>query len=314
MRWGEPVWLWGIPAALGLAILLRAAQVRALRLTRRIDPRFTGRGAARACVLPALCAGLLFAALARPQWGYRPVDSASAERDAVLVLDTSGSMLTRDVSPDRFSRAKLFARALLRMLPETLRVGIVRVEGEGTVISPLTLDRDALRDALDELAPRGSETPGSDLGDGIRKAVALLADRTSHTRDIVLFTDGEDLDAGLDTAIRDAERRGIRVDTVGSGTDAGGPVPARGGGFVTDDRGPVVSHAHPDRLQAIAAGSGGVFLDAGSSPEALAARLRSPRLATRGGSNREPADRSAWPLGLAILAWSGAQLPVRSKP
>ena len=149
MRWAEPVWLWGIAVSFFVGLLLRVAQLRALRFTRRIDPRFSGRGIWRACVLPAACIALLSAALAHPQWGYRRVASASAESDAVLVLDTSGSMLTRDVSPDRFSRARLFARDLLRELPDTLRIGLVRVEGEGSVVSPLTLDRDALRNSLD---------------------------------------------------------------------------------------------------------------------------------------------------------------------
>lgn len=314
MRWAEPLWLWGVPGALCLGMLLRAAQLRALRFTRRIDPQFAGRGVLRACFLPAICLALLFAALARPQWGYRRVPSLSGHGDLVLVLDTSGSMLTRNVSPDRFSKAKIFARDLLRDLPDLWRVGLVRVEGEGSVISPLTLDRDALRNSLDELAPRGSDTPGSDLGDGIRKAIALLSSRASPTRDIILFSDGEDLDEGLDAAIREAGRRGIRVDTVCSGTPAGGPVPARGGGFVTESRGPVVSRADPEKMKSIAAGTGGIFLAAEASPGTLAARLRSPGSASSGWSNREPADRSTWPLSLAILAWSAAQLPRRGRP
>ena len=314
MRFADPVWLWGIPAAAAVGVLLRLAQRRALRMSRRVDPRFAGRGAARACVLPALCLALVSSALARPQWGYRPVASATAESDAVLVLDTSGSMLARDVAPDRFSREKVFLRELLGDLPDTVRVGLVRVEGVGSVVSPLTLDRDALRNSLDELAPRGADTPGSDLGDGIRKAVALLSSRGSRARSIVFLSDGEDLDEGLDSAIREAVRRGIAVHTVCSGTTAGGPVPARGGGFLSDEHGsPVVSHAHPEKMKAIAEESGGAFSASDSSPRLLAARLRSPGRSARGWTSREPADRSPWPLGLAILAWTFAQLPTRER-
>lgn len=313
MRWAEPVWLWGVLGAAGVGVLLRSAQLRALRMSRRIDPRFRGRGAWRACVLPAASLALVFAALARPQWGYRRVASATAESDAVLVFDTSGSMLTRDVAPDRFSREKLFVRDLLRDLPDTVRVGLVRVEGEGSVVSPLTLDRDSLRNSLDELAPRGSETPGSDLGNGIRKATALLSTRGSRARSIVFLSDGEDLDDGLDAAIREAQRRGIVVDTVCSGTPGGGPVPARGGGFLSEGGGPVVSHAHPEKMRAIAASSGGAFVTPDDSPKIFAAKLRTPGRSGRGWTNREPAERSPWALGLAIVAWAACQLPVRER-
>ncbi|MGH9442621.1 MAG: vWA domain-containing protein, partial [Thermoanaerobaculia bacterium] len=265
MRWAEPVWLWGVPGAACLGLLLRAAQTRALRMTRRLDPRFTGRGTWRVCVLPSLCLALIFLALARPQWGYRSVASVSPGTDSVLVFDTSGSMLTRDVSPDRFAREKVFVRELLRDLPENVRIGLVRVEGEGSVVSPLTLDREALKTSLDELVPRGTDTPGSDLGSGVRTATALLSARGSRSRAIVLLSDGEDLDDGLQEAVRDAVRRGIAFDTVCSGTAAGGPVPARGGGFLSDgSAGPVVSHAHPEKMRQIAADSGGVFLSSDS--------------------------------------------------
>ena len=312
MSFAHPLWLWGVPAAAAIGGILRAAQRLALDRARRLEPRFQGRGAWRGSIFPAAGLGLIALALARPRWGYHAAAATTPETDAAIVLDTSGSMLVRDVSPDRFSRVKLFLRETLRDLPETVRIALVRVEGEGEVVSPLTLDREALRNDLDELSPRGAETPGSDLGDGVRKATALLSGRIARSRAIVLFSDGEDLDAGLEAAVSEARSRGIVVHAVCAGTPAGGPVPARNGGFLADARGgPVVSHADLEKLRALAAETGGVFLSAGSSPGPLAARLRNPGASGSGEKNREPADRSAWPLALAIGAWSAAQVPRR---
>lgn len=314
MTFSDPRWLWGALAALILVPTAAAAHRRALAAVRRIDPAWRGRSGARA-VLPALAAALLCAALARPQWGLRAVAAAESASDVVLLVDTSGSMLARDVPPDRFTRARLFARDFLRALPASTRVAIVRVEGDGEVVSPLTLDRAASEDAIEELAPRGASAPGSDLGRGLRTAAALLAARHAAAESIVLVSDGEDLDAGMREAAAECRRRGIVLDAAIVGTPAGAPVPARGGGILSADGGPVVSRAHPDALAAIAAESGGKLVDPVAVPraaEVLAAAAG--RSGSRAGRSplREPVPRGSWPLAGAMAAWAGWWLPRRN--
>ena len=312
MTWGDPRWLWAIAAAPLAAAAVDLAGRRAFRAVRRLDPSFRPRGRARA-LLPAAAVALLAAALARPQWGFRRVFTASPETDVALLVDTSGSMLARDAAPDRFGSARLFARDLLRRLPETARAAVVRVEGDGEVICPLTLDRAAAENALEELSPRGAAAPGSDLGRGVRTALALLSSRPSRVRAIVLLSDGEDLDAGLRDAVAECRRRGITVDTVAVGTEAGAPMPSRTGGILTEGGAPVVSRAHPAELAALARETGGRFALA-SRPAAAASFAASFRAGPgfgRGAPAREPISRAAWPLGGAIAAWTAWWAPRR---
>ncbi|HET9794877.1 MAG TPA: vWA domain-containing protein [Thermoanaerobaculia bacterium] len=313
MIWAEPRWLWGIAAAVLVAAGADAARSRALRTVRRLDPAFRPRPRWRV-LLPAAGTALLAAALARPQWGFRAVPSASPETDVALLLDTSGSMLARDAAPDRFGAARLFARDLLRRLAETARVAVVRVEGDGEVVCPLTLDRAAAENALEELSTRGAAAPGSDLGRGMRTALALLSARPSRVRGIVLLSDGEDLDAGLREAAAECRRRGIAVSAVSVGTEAGAAVPSRTGGILTEDGSPVVSRAHPGDLAALARDSGGKFVLAGdpSGAAALAASFAGGTAAGGGGAPvREPISRGAWPLAGAVAAWAGWWTPRR---
>ena len=310
MIFAEPRWLWGIAAAPLAAAAADAARRRALAAVRRLDPRFRPRPRWRA-LLPAAGTALLAAALARPEWGFRRVAAASPETDVAILLDTSGSMLARDAAPDRFGAARLFARDFLRRLPETARVAVVRVEGDGEVVCPLTLDRDAAENALEELTPRGADAPGSDLGRGVRAAAALLSARPSRTRAIVLLSDGEDLDAGLREAADECRRRGIAIHTVVAGTEAGAAVPSRSGGILTDGGSPVVSRAHPADLALLARDAGGRSASA-RNPAAAAALAASfdPRSAAgRGGPVREPVSRRGWPLGGALFAWAAWWAP-----
>ena len=311
VTWADPRWLWGIPASALLGVVVDLAARRAEGAVRRLDPAFRARPRFRA-TFPAAAAALLCAALARPQWGLRPVASPTAENDVVLLLDTSGSMLVRDAAPDRFTRVRLFARDLLRRLPDTVRTAVVRVEGEGEVVCPLTLDRAAAEDALEELVPRGASAPGSDLGNGVRTSLALLAARPSRAKSIVLLSDGEDLDAGLKSAAEECRRRGVILDAAVAGTPSGGAVPSRDGGVLVDAGSPVVSRSRPELLAPAVQATGGRIFSLSSSPAAADALAASLRDSGRPGGRqplREPISRSAWPVAGAIGAWALWRLP-----
>jgi Ca-activated chloride channel family protein len=313
MSFARPEALWLLAASPSLAAILWTAQNRAARRMRSLSPRFSAGRAGVRIALSAACAAALALALAGPRWGLREMSRQVAETDVVLLVDTSGSMLAHDVSPDRFARVRMFGRSLLRMLPPTARVGLVRVEGEAEVLSPLTLDHAAVENAFLEIVPRGAAVPGSDLGDGLRKAEALLASRESRGRAVVLFSDGEDLGANLEDEASACGRRGIVIETVLAGTEKGGPVPAREGGFQRDGAGrPVVSRAGPAAMRNIAGRTGGVFTDASpptSSASPLAASLSRLESSPRGHRQREPVDRSPWAFAAAAAAWAASLLP-----
>jgi Ca-activated chloride channel family protein len=206
-------------------------------------------------------AGLVLA-LARPQWGIVREKVEREGVDVVLVLDTSGSMATEDVAPNRFFLARQALGSLVARLSGD-RFGLVAFEGEAYPLVPLTLDADALGLFLDTLEPGVVPSPGSSLGAGLARGLSLFVDQERRNKVMVLVSDGEDLEGQIEDAAAKAKEAGVVVHTVGVGTEAGQPVPdldkeGRRTGFKRDEAGQaVVSRLNMQSLEAIARGTGG---------------------------------------------------------
>lgn len=318
IRFGSPAFL---VLGAGLVLVVALAWLRYERRRGRALARFAGDLARRLAhaesdgqrhlrwALRVLGLLALVIAAAAPRWGDEVVRVSARGSDLVLVFDTSASMDARDVPPTRLEEAKREALALLDDLFGD-RVGVVAFAGDAVALSPLTLDRSAARLLIESLHSDVVSTPGSDLGRGLRAALRLLPEGEAGQQAIVLFTDGEDLEGGLDEATAAIERRGIRVFAVGVGTPAGETIPIldeRGYqvGMKTDASGQtVVSRLDAAALREVARRTRGQFF-AAQHPGGELARLKAA-LAGVGKGTREgrlgsrPVER--FPL-FALAAW-----------
>jgi Ca-activated chloride channel family protein len=271
MIFGAPLWLLGLLALPAVALLEvwntardreRTARLVARSLWSRVlqrpDERWRG---VRLGLLLLGVTGLVLA-LARPQWGIVREKVEREGVDVVLVLDASGSMATEDVPPNRFFLARQALAALVARL-EGDRFALVAFEDEGYTLSPLTLDADALGLFLDTMEPGIVPSPGTSLGTGIARGLELFVDQGRRNKVMVLISDGEDLEGGVDEAVQRAKSAGVVVHCVGVGTEAGQPVPdfdrdGRRIGFKHDASGAVViSRLDLSSLEKIARGTGG---------------------------------------------------------
>lgn len=289
----SPQWLLALAAVPLLGLVLAVAY----GLRRRSLARFFGAGITRAWAgaaapsrwrawmrggLTLLGIALVAVALARPAYDPKPRSIARAGRDVVFVIDVSRSMLAADIKPNRLERAKLAIRDVLDVV-EGDRVGIVAFAGTASIKCPLTTDYAFARLALDDLSPDSILRGGTAIGSAIRSATDLLAPKDDEaadqgrTRDVFLFTDGEDHETDPVAAARDAADKKIRIVTIGLGSDTtGAPVPApelqgpgsppSRNGFIQYDGERVESKLNPETLRQIAeAGApGGVFLNVGT--------------------------------------------------
>jgi Ca-activated chloride channel family protein len=255
---------------------------------------------------------MVFVALARPQWGYHWEEQKREGIDILFAIDTSKSMLTQDVTPDRLTRAKLAVTDLVRKL-EGDRVGLIAFAGDAFLQAPLTMDDDAFQESLDAIdtgiIPRG----GTDIASAIQEAQAAFTTETKNKKILILITDGEDLEAKGIAAARDAAKDGLTIYTVGVGSATGGliPVPGDNGGttFLKDDSGQYVkSHLDESTLKQIAEVTGGIYEPLGQQGEGLdtiyqktLALLPKQELASR--RQRVYEERFQWPLaaGLVLL-------------
>lgn len=200
--------LFGLPATLSRLMPAEAAARRRLKLGLR-----------------AAGVGLLFLALAGPQWGVELVPTQSKTRHVMIAIDTSLSMLTEDVHPSRMEKAKEDMSLLLDQLKGD-QVGVIAFAGEPAIVCPVTSDLDAARQLLQEIAPGIVPVPGTGIGKAIRLATTALG-RYPGTKALILISDGEDHKTDPEGAADQAAAAGIRIFSIGVGTSDGGPIPLR---------------------------------------------------------------------------------------
>ena len=248
-------------------------------------------------------------AAAGPRWGEEVVRVSAQGSDIVFVFDTSRSMEARDVPPSRLEEARREALTLLASSAGD-RIGLVAFAGDAVALTPLTLDHSAVRLLVESLTTDALSTPGSDVGRGLRVALRVLPAEDSGQQAIVLFTDGEDLEGGLDAAVEQVARRGVRVFTVGVGTPAGETIPLldeRGyqtGVKLGPDGQPVVSRLDAPALRTVARRTRGQYF-AAPHPGGEIVRLRGAlagvgRGAREGRLGARPVERFQW---FALAAW-----------
>src|SRR5580693_5809462 len=226
MTFGEPFWLFGLlllPVLVGLIWhtdrrqhkrLEKLAAARLLPELADSVARF-GRLIKRLLFLGALACFVI--ALARPQFGLVDQDLTTRGRDVVLAIDTSKSMLSTDVPPNRLTCAKLAAQDIIDAMRGS-RVGLVAFAGASQVEAPLTLDYQTVLEAVDQLSTKTVERGGTDITSAIQSAELVLGRSENSYRAMVLLTDGEDLEEDSVATAKESARSGIRIFTVGIGT------------------------------------------------------------------------------------------------
>ncbi|MCU0626170.1 MAG: VWA domain-containing protein, partial [Gemmatimonadaceae bacterium] len=183
------------------------------------------------------------------------------------MLDVSASMLAEDDAPSRLQRMRRDVRDLLAALPGS-RAALVAVAGRGYVLTPLTADHDALALFLEELGPEMVSQGGTELGDGITRALQLLGTGGARgDRALLVLSDGESWDDDASVRAATAARQaGVVTVVVGYGTTRGATIPlrdARGTQAKRDADGRVViTRADPARLSSIARAADGTFVAA----------------------------------------------------
>ncbi len=240
-------------------------------MQRRITRRVTiGRRAMRLVLLFAtLVLGIV--ALMRPQTpgGTETLDR-SVKADILVALDVSRSMLAEDAAPNRLARAKAEVVEFIERV-EGQRVGLIAFAGRASVLSPLTSDYGYFRLVLRDAGPGSAARGGTRIGDAIRKAVAAFGPNRGTPRILVLITDGEDHDSFPMDAADEAVAAGIRIVTIGFGSETGSEIPitdpATGArSLVTDADGAIVrSRLDGATLREIALQSEGIYVPAGTS-------------------------------------------------
>lgn len=164
---------------------------------------------------------LLIIALARPQSSTNWEESTTEGIDIVLAIDVSTSMLAEDLKPNRIEAAKNVAVNFISKRVND-RIGLVIFAGESFTQCPLTTDHNVLINLFKDLKS-GTIEDGTAIGMGLATGVNRLKESTAISKVIILLTDGVNNTGMVNplTAAEIAKQFGIRVYTIGVGTEEG---------------------------------------------------------------------------------------------
>lgn len=172
-------------------------------------------------VLRLLALSSLIIAMARP----RTVDISNKTKttkgiDIVMAVDVSGSMLAKDLKPNRMEALKRVASDFVQERPND-RIGLVVYAAEAYTKSPVTSDKAVILDAISSIKYDNVLQDGTGIGMGLTTAINRLKDSKAKSKVIILLTDGVN-NAGFiepETASDIAQQYGIKVYTIGIGTN-----------------------------------------------------------------------------------------------
>src|SRR5579862_4322233 len=177
-----------------------------------------------------LAAGVV--ALARPRSGAREENVTSQGINIVIAIDLSTSMLSQDFLPQ--NRIEVAKETVKRFIAgrHSDRIGIVAFAAEALTQVPLTTDYPVVAAAVDNLQA-GQLEDGTAIGTAIATAANRLRDAPGQSRVMILLTDGENNRGAIDprTAAKAAAVFGIKIYTIGVGTEGMAPVPVGRGLF-----------------------------------------------------------------------------------
>lgn len=237
-QFANPAWLWLLLLLPIVAILRgRSGRAVALRLPSVSDARGVGgrpKSRVGGLLLSLLFLGLALTivALARPQLGKGRTEIETSGIDIMLAIDVSGSMQAMDfeIGGERMNRLEVVKSVVEDFVGERPgdRIGMVGFAGRPYLVSPLTQDHDWLKNRLKEVQI-GRVEDGTAIGSAIGSSVNHLRDSDAKSRIMVLLTDGVNNSGAANpmTAAEAAKTLGIKIYTIGAGTQGEAPMPMR---------------------------------------------------------------------------------------
>lgn len=170
---------------------------------------------------------LLTLAMTRPQTALQDESINSEGIDIVIAMDVSGSMLARDFQPDRLEASKFLGQQFIDKRPFD-RIGLVVFAAESFTQCPITSDHEVLKKLFSEVK-NGYLEDGTAIGMGLATSVSRLKESKAASKVVVLMTDGVNNSGFIDpsTAAETAKQFGIKVYTIGVGTEGTAPYPVK---------------------------------------------------------------------------------------
>lgn len=208
---------------------------------------------------------LLIAAVLGPSFGESKKEVKSIGKDIMICVDLSKSMDAFDIQPTRLEKVKYEMKKLVSAFSSD-RIGIIIFSSEAFMQCPLTFDQNALNLFIETMNTGLVPSSGTDFAPPLRMAMKKLDDddntvAQTKSKIVILISDGEDFGETTQEIAKDIEANGVKLFTLGVGTEQGGKIHAAGG-YKKDKSGiDVVSKLNAKSLRNLAARTGGEYFE-----------------------------------------------------
>lgn len=253
---------------------------------------------------------LILFALLRPQWGFYWEEVKRRGIDIIIAIDTSKSMLARDIKPSRIERAKLAVKDFTKHLKGD-RIGLIAFSGTAFLQCPLTVDYNGFLLALENINPGIIPKGGTSISSAIEEAIRSYGGGEKKYKVLVIITDGEDNAGNPAKLAEEAKKNNIIIFCIGIGTKDGELISLAqengGAEFLKDRQGNVIkSRLDEALLEKLALACGGSYLR--SSPTEFGLELlyrekfsQMEKQEFAGKMNKHYIEKFQIPLALALL-------------
>jgi Ca-activated chloride channel homolog len=207
----------------------------------------------------------LIISLVNPKMGTKLKTVKREGVDVVFALDVSKSMLAEDIAPNRLEKAKQIISKTIDKLGSD-RVGIIIYAGNSYPLLPITTDHAAANMFLQNANPDMVSSQGTAINEALELAKTYYNNDEQTNRFLIIISDGEDHQEETKQVAQNLANEGVKIFTVGVGTENGGPIPIRLNGsmigYKKDRKGAtVITKRKPAVLEGIAAAGEGTYID-----------------------------------------------------
>ncbi|MFY0652887.1 MAG: VWA domain-containing protein [Cyclobacteriaceae bacterium] len=208
---------------------------------------------------------LFLVALLGPSFGDTTKEVQSIGKDIFIAVDLSESMNAFDIQPTRLEKLKYELKNICDAFSSD-RIGLIMFSNEAFMQCPLTYDKSALNLFIETLNTSLVPNTGTDFGPALQMALEKLSDEESSvtrqkSKIIILISDGEDFGDKTEEVAQEIENSGIKLFTLGIGTNKGSKIMTQRGFKKDKSRQDVVTKLNPKSLKNLANVSDGKYFE-----------------------------------------------------
>jgi Ca-activated chloride channel family protein len=215
----------------------------------------------------------LILGLVNPKIGTKMETVKREGIDIVFAMDVSKSMLAEDVVPSRLEKSKQIVSQLINQLGND-RIGIVAYAGSAFPVLPITTDYSVAKMFLQSINTDIVSSQGTSLDEAIKLAATYFDEKSKTSKLLIMISDGEDHSEGAESAAEEANKLGMKIITIGVGTEKGSTIPLRVNGviesFKRDNNNEVViTKLNKEGLTSIAKATKGGYVSGNNTKEVV---------------------------------------------